>query len=133
MDATTSQKVQLYVKTQEPGVNSQHASEVMKLSIYIWLCFKAFNKVLFNRMELCTICSMIFFILAYCGRPKDPRGITTVLLKVWGSDDDLGLPEGTEAYLTCDLGQGSNVVNHPSVCQANGTWTFVEEACESNY
>ena len=84
-------------------------------------------------MELCAICNIMFFIVAYCERPKDPRGVTTVFLMVWGSDDDLGLPEDTQAYLTCELGKGSNVVHHPLVCQANGTWTNVEEACKGNY
>ena len=32
-------------------------------------------------------------------------------------------PEGTAVHFECELGYGNRIVNHPSVCQANGTWT----------
>ena len=33
------------------------------------------------------------------------------------------LPEGSKAYFECELGLGSRIIHHPSVCQANGEWT----------
>ena len=55
-----------------------------------------------------------------------------MIVLVYDYDEDLGLPEHTQAFLDCELGQGSSVVRRPRLCQTNGTWTNVEEACEGS-
>ena len=41
-------------------------------------------------------------------------------------------PLGSEVYFECELGYGSRIVHHPGVCEASGSWKYVEDNCEGN-
>ena len=68
------------------------------------------------------------FLLVDCYEPRDRANLQFLIL-VNGASVNGRYREGTEAYYTCELGYGSGIIQHPSICQANGTWTL-EEACE---
>ena len=59
------------------------------------------------------------FLLASCVRPTGP-------ILAWvvrnGQSVNGKYPEGTKVYFPCELGSGSRIIYHPSVCQVNGQW-----------
>ena len=64
--------------------------------------------------------SINIFLLASCRRPTGP-------IFGWGFINGLPVngrfPEGTKVYFECELGSGSRIIHHPSICQSNGQWT----------
>ena len=59
-----------------------------------------------------------------CGEPTDPANQTILTFRgIYGSFVDGTQRVGTKAYFRCELGNGSRIIHHPSVCQANGEWT----------
>ena len=70
------------------------------------------------------------FLSASCGELIDPASRTIVVRS--GTFNNGNWIEGSKAYFECELGYGGRIVQHPSVCQANGTWTYVAKNCEGS-
>ena len=71
-------------------------------------------------------------ILNGCDHPTDLRNRRLLSINLKNGPRVNGkYPEGTGAYFRCELGFGSRIIHHPSVCQPNGDW-IPTSRCEGN-
>ena len=79
-----------------------------------------------------------FFIAVTCDNPRNISNQPTLIVIVRSEDDQyrgIEITVSSLAFFGCEFGEGglgTNIVRHPSVCQADGTWSMVEETCEGN-
>ena len=64
------------------------------------------------------------FLLTKCDYLTDPDNRRRFAISVTNGEPVNGkFREGVGPTCVCELGFGTNIIYHPSVCQANGEWT----------